>query len=39
MCGICGYYVHELSNNWRDAIDLIIEIYKFSELHTILGEG
>ena len=39
LCGICGYYEPELSNNWHDAIALISEIYKFSELHTILGAG
>ena len=39
MCDICDYYVPELSNNWCDAIALINETYKFSELHTILGVG
>ncbi len=39
LCSICGYYEPELFNNWREAITLIREVYKFSELRTMLEAG
>ena len=39
LCGICGYYEPELSYNRGDSITLIREVYKFSELRTMLEAG